>query len=606
MPLDVEQLLKIKVATESRRPKFLTLSERLERKSAIALQRRAHAVEGQSATKGSGSARKRTQDREDHAYIDEQYIRQSQVTNIDKKKRRTTDVRKFTFDWDAQDDTTDTQIPLTIQQHSAQPYGRTKTVPFDVLETGQYTLPRSDIGTESDVYNSNTALTSTALRESNKTQHWTAKERSQMKERDWRIFKEDFNIQIKGTSCANPIRSWSEANFPTIILSVIAKSGYSEPTSIQKATIPIALDGRDIIGVAETGSGKTASFVLPMLVHIAKLPPMSEHNCNDGPYALILAPTRELAQQIELETRKFASVLNITAVSIVGGHSIEEQSFNLRNGAEVIIATPGRLLDCLERHVLVLSQCRYVVMDEADRMVDLGFEDAVNEVLDALPSDSPERESRNSNNSVVAQDNLGHYRQTVMFSATMPPAVEKLARKYLKRPAIVIIGNAGQVVDTVEQRMESINGEEKRKRRMAEILNSGEFDRPVIVFVNTKKSCDMLAKYLHTIGWSSATLHGGKTQDQREASLKHLRSGEVDILVATDLAGRGIDVANVSLVLNFDMSKTAEDYVHRIGRTGRAGKTGVAITFFGDEDTETYKAIQMLAGQKRRQLTTFR
>ena len=329
-----------------------------------------------------------------------------------------------------------------------------------------------------------------------------------------------------------------------------------------------------MIGVAETGSGKTASFVLPILQQVTAMPKLDESSYGNGPYALVLAPTRELVQQIEVEAKKFATPLGYKVVSIVGGRSIEEQAFNLQNGAELVIATPGRLLDCLERHVLVLSQCQIVVMDEADRMVDLGFEEAVNTILDML---------RGRNARSV---------QTIMFSATMPPAVESLARTYLTLPITVTIGNAGQAVETIEQRVEIVNGEDNKRNRMSAILNSGQFDKPVIVFVNTKKSCDVVARHLNSIGWHALVLHGSKTQEQREASLKRLRTGAADVLVATDLAGRGIDVPDVKLVLNFDMSKTIEDYIHRIGRTGRAGKHGVAITFIQEDESHLFYPLK--------------
>ncbi|KAI6854284.1 Pre-mRNA-splicing ATP-dependent RNA helicase, partial [Hortaea werneckii] len=181
------------------------------------------------------------------------------------------------------------------------------------------------------------------------------------------------------------MRSWNESGLPGSVLGIVEEVGYTEPSAVQRAAIPIALQNRDLIGVAVTGSGKTASFLLPLLVYISKLPALDEWNKNDGPYSIILAPTRELAQQIELEARKFATPLGFKCVSLVGGHSIEEQSYNMRDGAEIIIATPGRLVDCIERRVLVLSQCCYVIMDEADRMIDLGFEEPVNKILDALP-----------------------------------------------------------------------------------------------------------------------------------------------------------------------------------------------------------------------------
>jgi len=319
---------------------------------------------------------------------------------------------------------------------------------------------------------------------------------------------------------------------------------------------------------------------------------------NDGPYAIILAPTRELAQQIEIEAKKFATPLGFTCVSLVGGHSIEEQSYNMRDGAEIIIATPGRLVDCIERRVLVLSQCCYIIMDEADRMIDLGFEEPVNKILDALPvtNEKPDTDEAENASAMTQHVGLSKYRQTMMYTATMPSAVERIAKKYLRRPAQVTIGNVGEAVDSVEQRVEFIQGEEKRKKRLNEILHSNEFAPPIIVFVNVKRNCDNVARDIQKMGFSCVTLHGSKTQDQREAALKSLRDGQTEILVATDLAGRGIDVPDVSLVVNFNMATNIESYTHRVGRTGRAGKTGVAITFLGGEDHDVlYDLKQMIS-----------
>lgn len=215
--------------------------------------------------------------------------------------------------------------------------------------------------------------------------HWSQKPLEAMRERDWRIFREDFSIAARGGNIPNPMRSWDESKIPMQILEIIDEVGYKEPSPIQKQAIPLGLNNRDLIGIAETGSGKTASFVIPMLTYIGKLAPLTDENRHLGPYALILAPTRELAQQIESETNKFALRLGYRCVSIVGGKAMEEQALNMRDGAEIIIATPGRLKDCIERHVLVLGQCTYVVMDEADRMINLGFEEVVNFILDQLP-----------------------------------------------------------------------------------------------------------------------------------------------------------------------------------------------------------------------------
>ncbi|MBW0539369.1 hypothetical protein O181_079084 [Austropuccinia psidii MF-1] len=427
--------------------------------------------------------------------------------------------------------------------------------------------------------------------------HWSQKPLGSMRDRDWRIFREDFSIAARGGNIPNPMRSWEESKLPMQILEIIDEIGYKEPSPIQRQAIPLGLNNRDLIGIAETGSGKTASFVIPMLTYIGKLPPLTDDNRHLGPYALILAPTRELAQQIEVETNKFALRLGYRCVSIVGGKAMEEQALNMRDGAEIIIATPGRLKDCIERHVLVLGQCTYVVMDEADRMINLGFEEVVNFILDQLPLSNLKPDTEEAEDSAKMTSFIGGiegfdvtgakglYRQTVMFSATMPPAVERLARKYLRRPAVVTIGVAGQAVDTVDQQVEFLPNEDKKRGRLLEVLNQG-FTPPIIVFVNQKKTADQLAKDISRAGWSTTTLHSGKNQEQREAALASLRSGESDILVATDLAGRGIDVPDVGLVVNFQMAGTIEAYVHRIGRTGRAGKVGTAITFLTNDDAD--------------------
>lgn len=429
--------------------------------------------------------------------------------------------------------------------------------------------------------------------------HWSEKGLNEMRERDWRIFKEDFGISTKGGTLPNPMRSWQESGLPDRILDIVDKVGYKEPSAIQRAAIPIALQARDLIGVAVTGSGKTAAFLLPLLVYISDLPPLTEINKNDGPYALILAPTRELVQQIETEARKFADPLGFRCVSIVGGHSLEEQVYALRNGAEIVVATPGRLIDCIERRLLVLSQCCYVIMDEADRMIDLGFEESVNKILDALPVSNEKPDTDDAENAQIMKGYLGgrdRYRQTMMYTATMPPLVEKIAKKYLRRPATATIGNAGEAVDTVEQQVEFVSGEDARKKRLQKILASNMFAPPIIVFVNIKRNCDAVARDIKQMGWSAVTLHGSKTQEQREAALASIRSGQTQVLVATDLAGRGIDVADVSLVVNFNMASSIESYTHRVGRTGRAGKSGTAITFLGSEDADVmYDLKQMLS-----------
>lgn len=535
------------------------------------------------------------------ALIRQRYMGADQTSSFSaKKKRKRTTERKFNFEWSVDEDTSGDYNPLYQNRQEANFYGRGRLAGFgdDVADnlTRRYAKALEDRDREAGSIRAREILEMERRRKEESSRnaidkHWSEKRLDQMRERDWRIFKEDFNISTKGGSIPNPMRSWEESGLPRRLLDLIYKVGYTEPTPIQRAAIPIALQSRDLIGVAVTGSGKTAAFLLPLLVYISELPRLDEFEWrkNDGPYAIILAPTRELAQQIEIEAKKFADPLGFTVVSIVGGHSLEEQAYSLRNGAEIIIATPGRLVDCLERRMLVLAQCCYVIMDEADRMIDLGFEEPVNKILDALPVSNEKPDTEEAEDSRAMSQHIGgkeRYRQTMMYTATMPPAVERIARRYLRRPAIVTIGNVGQAVDTVEQRVEFIAGEDKRKKRLAEILMSGEFQPPIIVFVNIKRNCDVIAREIKQWGFSAVTLHGSKTQEQREAALASVRNGTTDVLVATDLAGRGIDVPDVSLVVNFNMATNIESYTHRIGRTGRAGKSGVAITFLGNEDAD--------------------
>lgn len=554
---------------------------------------------------GNQTAKKLSPQEAETALIRQRYMgaEQNQSNFSAKKKRKRTTEKKFNFEWNAEEDTSANTDPL--YKDRAAPAARlggyadgdeTAAEKYAKLleqrdpETGKQRAQQIlEMKERQKAYESRNAI----------DKHWSEKELTQMRERDWRIFKEDFNIGTKGGSIPNPMRYWQESGLPNRLLQVIDQVGYTDPSPIQRIAIPIALQARDLIGVAVTGSGKTAAFLLPLLVYISELPALNELTKNDGPYAIILAPTRELAQQIEIEAKKFATPLGFTCVSIVGGHSIEEQAYNLRNGAEIIIATPGRLVDCIERRVLVLSQCCYIIMDEADRMIDLGFEEPVNKILDALPVGNEKPDTEEAEDGKAMQGHLGdrgRYRQTMMYTATMPAAVERIARKYLRRPAIVTIGNVGEAVDTVEQRVEFVSGEDKRKKRLAEILSSREFAPPIIVFVNIKRNCDAVAKDIQRMGYSAVTLHGSKTQEQREAALASLREGKTEVLVATDLAGRGIDVPDVSLVVNFNMATNIESYTHRVGRTGRAGKSGVAITFLGSEDNDVlYDLKQMLS-----------
>ena len=554
-----------------------------------------------SIVKGAQSSKRSAQEETEAALIRQRYMGPEQNTSTfsaTKKRKRTTE-KKFNFEWNAEEDTSQDHDPLYQSRAEANFFGRGRLGGFaetgDLSAAQKYARALEERDPENGRERAQQFLDLERRRFESEgrrhgiDKHWSEKKLENMRERDWRIFKEDFNMSLKGGSLPNPMRSWKESGLPRRLLDIVDQAGYTDPSAVQRAAIPIALQSRDLIGVAVTGSGKTAAFLLPLLVYISELPALDESTKNDGPYAIILAPTRELAQQIELEAKKFANPLGFTCVSLVGGHAIEEQAYNMRDGAEIVIATPGRLVDCIDRRLLVLSQCCYIIMDEADRMIDLGFEEPVNRILDALPVGNEKPDTDDAENAAVMSRYLGgkdRYRQTMMYTATMPTAVERIARKYLRRPAIVTIGNVGEAVDTVEQRVEFVSGEDKRKKRLAEILSSREFTPPIIVFVNIKRNCDAVARDIQKMGFSSVTLHGSKTQEQREAALLSLREGKTDVLVATDLAGRGIDVPDVSLVVNFNMATNIESYTHRVGRTGRAGKSGVAITFLGSEDAD--------------------
>ncbi|KAK0389604.1 hypothetical protein NLU13_3179 [Sarocladium strictum] len=647
MPLDIEEIIRKKRAEQAERSKLKFIPRRIREQQAAEEAKKKEAeekkkpeehtrrheeakkkkAEEQSAQddpvnaewrairecrNASSNGRKRTAQEIENENLYTRYmgpeVNKHSKFSAEKKRQRSA-ANKFNFSWDPSEDTTrgESSTPIIKPPESSLSSFSVEN-PFDLeLETRRLTEAHNirKAGHERAEERADEIMASfyrarekyeQKLKGRSSGRRWNEKDLAEMTPRDWRILKEDFAISTKGGVLPNPMRNWQESGLSRSLLDIVDKVGYSEPTAIQRAAIPIALSNRDLIGVAYTGSGKTAAFLLPLLDYISTLPILTESNKDNGPYALILAPTRELAQQIEAETIKFARPLGFNCVSIVGGHSINEQMNALNNGAEIIVATPGRLVDCLEQHLLVLEQCCYLVMDEADRMIDLGFEESVNKILRALPSANEKPDNDDAEDALkmrIPPTRSIPYRQTMMYTATMPPSVEKIAKMYLRRPATVTIGT-GEAVTTVEQRVEFIQNEEQRKARLKEILSSDEFSTPIIVFVNTKRNCDVVARELQRFGWDAVVLHGSKTQEQREASLQSVRDGRTQILVATDLAGRGIDVPDISLVVNYNMASSIESYTHRIGRTGRAGKQGVAITFLGDEDNALLHPLKQI------------
>lgn len=499
-----------------------------------------------------------------------------------KQKRKTN--KKFNFDWDPSEDTT--AQASYAERHQPQFFGRGHLGGIDIKEQRA----------EQALYYRELKRQKREEQRMNDV-HWSKKDLKDMTERDWRIFREDYEIVVKGGRVAHPMRNWKETNLPKKIYDIILKSGFTEPTPIQRQAIPIGLQNRDIIGVAETGSGKTLAFLIPLLVWITSLPKDNRTESEElGPYALILAPTRELAQQIEEEAIKFAKALGIRTALIIGGVSREVQGMQLRSGVEIVIATPGRLIDVLSNRYLVLSRCTYVVLDEADKMIDMGFEPEVQKILEYMPVTNVKPDTEEAEDESLLKANWeseDKYRQTVMFTATMPPSVERLAKTFLRRPAIVYIGNIGKPVDRVKQRVFYLS-EPAKRNKLFDILRNENPEPPVIIFVNQKRSADTIARALDEAGYHAIALHGGKDQDKRNVAMTNIKSKSKDILVATDVASRGIDIKDVGMVINYDMSKTIEAYTHRIGRTGRAGKRGEAITFLTKEDSPLFYDLKQV------------
>ncbi|KAI3526371.1 hypothetical protein L1887_05623 [Cichorium endivia] len=364
-----------------------------------------------------------------------------------------------------------------------------------------------------------------------------------------------------------PIESFTDMCLASSIMKDIAIHEYTTPTSIQAQAMPVALSGRDLLGCAETGSGKTAAFTIPMIQHCIAQTPVRR---GDGPLALVLAPTRELAQQIEKEVKAFSQSLeSFRTAIVVGGTNIADQRSELRAGVEIVVATPGRFIDHLQQGNTSLTRISYVVLDEADRMLDMGFEPQIREVMHNLPEKH----------------------QTLLFSATMPVEIEALAQEYLTNPVQVKVGKVSSPTENVSQTLEKISESEKIDRLLSLLVEEAALAEKLghpfpltIVFVERKTRCDEVAEALVAQGLNAVALHGGRTQSEREGALRDFRHGPTNILVATDVASRGLDVTGVAHVVNLDLPKTMEDYVHRIGRTGRAGSTGRATSFYTDRD----------------------
>ncbi|KAJ6829522.1 putative DEAD-box ATP-dependent RNA helicase 14 isoform X3 [Iris pallida] len=358
----------------------------------------------------------------------------------------------------------------------------------------------------------------------------------------------------------HPFTTFVSTGFPSEILREVQRAGFSAPSPIQAQSWPITLEGRDIVAVAKTGSGKTLGYMIPGFIHVKRL----RNDSKMGPTVLVLSPTRELATQIQDEAEKFGRSSSISSVCLYGGAPKGPQLRDLSRGADIIIATPGRLNDILEMRRVSLHQVSYLVLDEADRMLDMGFEPQIRKIVKEIPP----------------------RRQTLMFTATWPKEVRKIAADLLANPVQVNIGNVDELVanKSITQYVEVITPMEKQ-RRLEQILRSQEPGSKIIIFCGTKRMCDQLARNL-TRQFGASAIHGDKNQSERDSVLAQFRSGNSPILVATDVAARGLDVKDIRVVVNYDFPTGVEDYVHRIGRTGRAGAKGEAYTFFCDQDSK--------------------
>jgi len=350
------------------------------------------------------------------------------------------------------------------------------------------------------------------------------------------------------------------------MLEALTDAGYKKPTPIQAQAVPLALKGRDLIGLAQTGTGKTAAFTIPIIERLIGGPHRTR--------ALILTPTRELCVQVEESFTKYGRHSGLDVIPVYGGVGYEPQVKALRAGVDVIVATPGRLLDHLEKQNVVFDEVEVLVLDEADRMLDMGFAPQINRI--------------------IAQ--LHPYRQTLLFSATMPPEVEALARKYLRKPVVVQVGRRSGAATTVQHFVYPCP-KDKKSALLAELLKQKAMDT-VLVFTRTKHGADRVVKHLERDGVKAGAMHADKTQGQRTKALEDFKSGKLRVLVATDIAQRGLDISGITHVINYDVPQQAEDYVHRIGRTGRAASTGDAYTFMCADEIAMVRTIERVIGQQ--------
>jgi ATP-dependent RNA helicase RhlE len=359
--------------------------------------------------------------------------------------------------------------------------------------------------------------------------------------------------------------SFESLGLSEAVLRAVSDAGYRTPTPIQREAIPLILRGRDVIGLAQTGTGKTAAFTLPLVDRLIAGPGRTR--------AVVLTPTRELCMQVEQSIQKYARHAQLSVAAVFGGVPLEPQQEALRRGVDVVVATPGRLIDHVERQNVTFDDLEILVLDEADRMLDMGFAPQINRLVDAMP----------------------RYRQTLLFSATMLPEVEVLARKYLRKPLVVQIGRRSEAAHTVTHAVYPVP-RERKSALLAHLLKDGDLDS-VLVFVRTKIGADRVVRHLRDEGVEATAMHADKTQVHRTKAIEDFKAGQIRVLVATDIAQRGLDISGITHVISYDVPQQPEDYVHRIGRTGRASREGDAFTFMAPDEIAMVRTIEAVIGK---------
>ncbi|XP_051143287.1 DEAD-box ATP-dependent RNA helicase 37-like [Andrographis paniculata] len=403
---------------------------------------------------------------------------------------------------------------------------------------------------------------------------------------------EDIPVETSGANVPPPVNVFADIDLGEALNLNIKRCKYVKPTPVQRYAIPISLAGRDLMACAQTGSGKTAAFCFPIISGIMKNGQYGQRPRMPRtvfPLALILSPTRELSMQIHEEGRKFAYQTGVRVVVAYGGAPINQQLRELERGVDILVATPGRLVDLLERARVSLQMIKYLALDEADRMLDMGFEPQIRRIVQQMDMPS------------------AGVRQTLLFSATFPKEIQRLAADFLSNYVFLAVGRVGSSTDLIVQRVEYVLETDKRSHLMdllyAQRVNGVQSKQPLtLVFVETKKGADSLEHWLTINGFPATSIHGDRTQQEREYALRSFKSGQTPILVATDVAARGLDIPHVAHVVNFDLPNDIDDYVHRIGRTGRAGKTGLATAFFNENNASLARPLAELMQESNQEV----